>query len=106
LQHTNIVPVYFVGCERGVHFYAMQFVEGQTLAALIQDLRRLEGREGEAPAESRPLGSGSAEPLGKEARQDPRPPEALANWSRADGPRPRKLLAILRRPVPMSHPLP
>jgi hypothetical protein len=43
LQHTNIVPVYFVGCERGVHFYAMQFVEGQTLAALIQDLRRLEG---------------------------------------------------------------
>ncbi len=45
LQHTNIVPVYFVGCERGVHFYAMQFVEGQTLAALIHDLRQLEGRE-------------------------------------------------------------
>jgi len=39
LQHQNIVPVYFVGCERGVHFYAMQFVEGQTLAALIQELR-------------------------------------------------------------------
>jgi serine/threonine protein kinase len=30
LQHTNIVPVYYVGCERGVHFYAMQFIEGQT----------------------------------------------------------------------------
>jgi serine/threonine protein kinase/uncharacterized protein HemY len=45
LQHTNIVPVYFVGCERGVHFYAMQFVEGQTLAALIRDLRQLEGLE-------------------------------------------------------------
>jgi hypothetical protein len=28
LHHTNIVPVYFVGCERGVHFYAMQFIEG------------------------------------------------------------------------------
>jgi WD40 repeat protein len=41
LQHQHIVPVYFVGCERGVHFYAMQFVEGQTLAALIADLRRL-----------------------------------------------------------------
>jgi len=40
LQHQNIVPVYFVGCERGVHFYAMQFVEGQTLAALIQELRQ------------------------------------------------------------------
>jgi serine/threonine protein kinase len=44
LHHTNIVPVYGVGSERGVHFYAMQFIEGQNLAALIQDLRRLAGR--------------------------------------------------------------
>jgi serine/threonine protein kinase/predicted Zn-dependent protease len=42
LQHQNIVPVHFVGCERGVHFYAMQFVEGQTLAALIQEARQRE----------------------------------------------------------------
>jgi WD40 repeat protein/serine/threonine protein kinase len=41
LHHTNIVPVHFVGCERGVHFYAMQFIEGQTLAAVIRDLRQL-----------------------------------------------------------------
>jgi WD40 repeat protein/serine/threonine protein kinase len=41
LHHTNIVPVHFVGCERGVHFYAMQFIEGQTLAAVIHDLRQL-----------------------------------------------------------------
>jgi hypothetical protein len=34
LHHTNIVPVYAVGCERGVHFYAMQYIEGQTMAAL------------------------------------------------------------------------
>jgi tetratricopeptide (TPR) repeat protein/serine/threonine protein kinase len=39
LHHTNIVPVYFVGCERGTHFYAMQLIEGRTLAALIHDLR-------------------------------------------------------------------
>ena len=39
LQHTNIVPVYYVGCERGVHFYAMQFIDGQTLAAVIRQLR-------------------------------------------------------------------
>jgi WD40 repeat protein/serine/threonine protein kinase len=39
LQHTNIVPVHYVGCERGVHFFAMQYIEGQTLAALIHDLR-------------------------------------------------------------------
>src|SRR5256714_6603086 len=40
LHHTNIVPVYFVGCERGVHFYAMQLVEGMNLAALIDQQRQ------------------------------------------------------------------
>src|SRR5205085_2705555 len=35
LQHPHIVPVYGVGCERGVHFYAMQFVDGTTLAEVI-----------------------------------------------------------------------
>jgi serine/threonine protein kinase len=45
LHHTNIVPVYATGCERGVHYYAMQLIEGQTLAALIRDLRQREGRE-------------------------------------------------------------
>jgi WD40 repeat protein/serine/threonine protein kinase len=39
LHHTNIVPVFGVGCERGVHYYAMQFIEGQTLAKVIADLR-------------------------------------------------------------------
>ncbi|MGO9922994.1 MAG: protein kinase domain-containing protein [Isosphaeraceae bacterium] len=39
LNHTNIVPVFGVGCERGVHYYAMQYIEGQTLAAIIKDLR-------------------------------------------------------------------
>ncbi len=41
LDHTNIVPVHAVGCERGVHFYAMQYVEGPTLAQVIRELRRL-----------------------------------------------------------------
>jgi serine/threonine protein kinase len=39
LHHPNIVPVYAVGCERGTHFYAMQFIEGQTLATAIAVLR-------------------------------------------------------------------
>jgi serine/threonine protein kinase len=43
LHHQNIVPVYAVGCERGVHYYAMQFIEGQTLAAMIGELRQLSG---------------------------------------------------------------
>jgi serine/threonine protein kinase/Tfp pilus assembly protein PilF len=36
LHHQNIVPVYAVGCERGVHYYAMQFIDGQTMAAVIE----------------------------------------------------------------------
>src|SRR5205085_12110607 len=55
LHHTNIVPVFGVGRERGIHFYAMQLIEGQTLAALIAGLRRGQkdkaAGEGEAPAE-------------------------------------------------------
>ena len=45
LHHTNIVPVYAVGCERGMHYYAMQYIEGKTLAELIRELRQLEGRD-------------------------------------------------------------
>ena len=40
LHLPHVVPVHGVGVERGVHYYAMQFIEGQTLAAVIQDLRR------------------------------------------------------------------
>jgi serine/threonine protein kinase len=39
LHHSHIVPVYAVGSERGVHFYAMQLIEGQTLAAVIGRLQ-------------------------------------------------------------------
>ena len=46
LHHTNIVAVHAVGCERGVHFYAMQFIDGLPLDAFIRDLRGVEGRAG------------------------------------------------------------
>ena len=39
LNHPNIVPVYGVGNERGVHYYSMQFIHGQPLDQLIQELR-------------------------------------------------------------------
>jgi serine/threonine protein kinase/DNA-binding phage protein len=42
LHHTNIVPVFSVGCERGVHFYAMQFIDGHPLSEIIRHLRGLE----------------------------------------------------------------
>ncbi|MCO8123068.1 protein kinase [Stieleria sp. TO1_6] len=31
LQHPHIVPVYCVGTQRGVHYYAMQFIDGISL---------------------------------------------------------------------------
>jgi serine/threonine protein kinase/tetratricopeptide (TPR) repeat protein len=40
LHHTNIVPVYSVGCERGVYYYAMQFIEGHSLASVIRELHQ------------------------------------------------------------------
>jgi serine/threonine protein kinase len=40
LRHESIVSVHAVGSERGVHYYAMQYIEGQSLAALIAELRR------------------------------------------------------------------
>jgi serine/threonine protein kinase/tetratricopeptide (TPR) repeat protein len=44
LHHTNIVPVFAIGCERGVHFYAMQYIAGQSLAEVIRELRQCSGR--------------------------------------------------------------
>ncbi len=46
LHHTNIVAVHAVGCERGVHYYAMQYIDGLPLDAFIRDLRGIEGRAG------------------------------------------------------------
>lgn len=39
LHHPNIVPVHAVGQERGVHYFAMQFIAGQSLEQAIDDLR-------------------------------------------------------------------
>jgi serine/threonine protein kinase/tetratricopeptide (TPR) repeat protein len=39
LHHPNIVPVHAIGQERGVHYFAMQFVAGQSLECAIGALR-------------------------------------------------------------------
>jgi len=39
LHHTSIVPVYAVGEEGGVHWFAMQYIEGGSLAGLLSELR-------------------------------------------------------------------
>jgi serine/threonine protein kinase/WD40 repeat protein len=58
LHHPHIVPVHAVGCERGVHFYAMQLIDGRTVAAVIRERQRLAGED----ADEAPTGPPSARP--------------------------------------------
>jgi WD40 repeat protein/serine/threonine protein kinase len=41
LHHSNIVPVYGVGADQGVYYYAMQLIEGQGLDVILEEVRRL-----------------------------------------------------------------
>src|SRR5262245_21807998 len=49
LHHTHIVPVFGVGECDGVHYYAMQFIRGQSLDSVLRELRRLRDPDGPAP---------------------------------------------------------
>lgn len=60
LHHTNIVPVYSTGEENGIHYYAMEFIDGPSLDKVIasmransaEDSRKKNGLEGSAPGAS------------------------------------------------------
>jgi serine/threonine protein kinase len=41
LHHTNIVPVFEVGQDGDIRFYAMQFIQGQSPDSVIAELRHL-----------------------------------------------------------------
>src|ERR1051326_5575885 len=97
LHHSNIVPVYAVGCERGVHYYAMQMIEGQNLADLIADMRTWE-------REHRP-----AAPRGGAAATPPHPPPLVGGRPPQKNPpnpprrRPRQRLDHRLRPGTISQ---
>jgi tetratricopeptide (TPR) repeat protein len=78
LKHDHIVAVYAVGCERGVHYYAMEFIDGPTLAQLIHRQRQAGG----SPA------TGGATPDGPPGDAAPTQPVAAVPTERA-GPRGR-----------------
>ena len=93
LNHPNIVPVYMVGEERGVHYYAMQLIRGRSLSEVISSLRHVrddgEGLDGSSMSQITSMGSldesaestrGAAAELGAstervegDSRQDARP---------------------------------
>ena len=39
LAHPHIVPVLAVGCQRGLHYYVMKYIEGQSLESVISGFR-------------------------------------------------------------------
>jgi serine/threonine protein kinase/WD40 repeat protein len=53
LHHTNIVPVFGVGEADGRHFYAMQFISGHPLDAVIDEVKRLKEHAREQPTAPR-----------------------------------------------------
>jgi serine/threonine protein kinase len=91
LHHTNIVPVHATGCERGVHYYAMRFIDGRTLAELIAELRQQASRDSDDPQRTEPY---TAVPPGPEAASGalltPPPLSSLVlpAWSRRADTRP------------------
>ncbi len=55
LHHTNIVPVFGVGEQDGLHYYAMQFIPGLGLDNVIEEVKRLRSANlTSAPAGARP----------------------------------------------------
>jgi hypothetical protein len=40
LHHTNIVPIFAIGSHQSVSYYAMQFIEGRSLAAVSEESRK------------------------------------------------------------------
>ncbi|MHC4062015.1 MAG: protein kinase domain-containing protein, partial [Planctomycetota bacterium] len=49
LDHPNVVRIYYTGQDQGHHFFAMQYVDGQTLADLLEHRKRL------TPSEALPI---------------------------------------------------
>jgi serine/threonine protein kinase/tetratricopeptide (TPR) repeat protein len=62
LHHTNIVPVFGVGEHQGIHYFAMQFIQGQSLDKVLEEIKRLRNQEKEAEA---PEGSLATQVAGK-----------------------------------------
>jgi serine/threonine protein kinase/WD40 repeat protein len=61
LHHTNIVPVFGTGVHDGIHYYAMQFIQGQALDTVLHEVRHLRG--GDAKPSGAPVTASIAKGL-------------------------------------------
>jgi WD40 repeat protein/serine/threonine protein kinase/tetratricopeptide (TPR) repeat protein len=60
LHHTNIVPVFGVGEQEGLHYYVMQFIQGQGLDQVLAVLQRLRKVPDAGAVEPSPASNGMA----------------------------------------------
>ena len=63
LHHPHIVPVFAVGQEQGVNYYAMQYIDGQSLEQAIRELRADEMRRAANSTKGRGRANGSTTAL-------------------------------------------
>ena len=63
LHHPHIVPVFAVGQEQGVNYYAMQYIDGQSLEQAIRELRMNEMRRATNSTKGRGAPNGSTTTL-------------------------------------------
>src|SRR5262249_28458380 len=75
LHHPHIVDVYGAGCEGGVHYYAMRYIEGPTLAQLILQARKTSGLQPEGDLGSPHLPGPETDPVARFTTEcEPRSP--------------------------------
>ena len=91
LHHTNIVPVFEVGQDGEVVFYAMQFIQGQGLEVVIDELARQRQKSGHGSAAPVAAAAEEQRPAGR-ARPGPSEPAPCR------GARPRCRFATAPRP--------
>ena len=112
LHHTNIVPVFGVGEQDGLHYYAMQFIPGLGLDSVIEEVKRLRSANAtDAPATASPpestenregialTAAGIARSLVTEQFTSTQP--AVIDPSSIDASRPDELGMIIHSPRPM-----
>ena len=55
MHHTNIVPVFDVGRDNNIVYYAMQLINGEGLDQVIHELRRIKHEDSDCPDEPKRL---------------------------------------------------
>jgi serine/threonine-protein kinase len=104
LHHTNIVPVFGVGQEQGLHYYVMQFIQGLGLDEVITEVKRLRSAAPRAmPMPERagvPAATGIARSLLTEHFASAPPPADHSDTQSATSAGPGELAPPLAPPAP------